>query len=85
MKIMKFRCDACATENDMDSMIRLKLPIMIAENNLNIPNFKTMTTKKMDICIECAKEIMNKYYEIGKRNNFSGMIAVSLYDGECDE
>lgn len=76
-KIISYRCDCCGTENELDSLIRLKLPISRADALIIEP-------KKMDICIDCAKEIMFKYYEIAHRNSFSGIMAIRI-DDEDDE
>lgn len=81
-KIISYRCDCCGTENELDSLIRLKLPIRI--NPIVKKNTVTMEPKKMDICTDCAKEIMFKYYEIAHRNSFSGIMGLRI-DDEDDE
>ena len=81
-KIISYRCDCCGKEKGLDLLIRLKLPIM--HNDPIFNNTITMEPTKMDICTDCAKEIMYKYYEIANRNSISGIMAFWIGD-EDDE
>lgn len=81
-KITSYRCDCCGKEKGLDLLIRLKLPIM--HNDPIFSNTVTIEPAKMDICTDCAQEIMDKYYEIAHRNSFSGIMALRI-DDEDDE
>lgn len=70
MKYELTRCDCCGKNHEVT--IKLSLPIICDSYKE-----RYLTVKELDICERCANVIKDAYYDEARRNNFTGIRAIS--------